>query len=234
VTTTEAKPQTYTFTSNAPGEITLTGEDGSTQTITGVADLAANGVRSLDFYHLGISVNLTAGSTGMTAAQAISQLTTASNDTIVVDGSGNSSTLQVGANVPDTLTLSFTNLQSSSLGSGTYKLGGTGGLASDGAESTVVGDIEAAHQLISAADGAIQILNSQRGTLGAAQNRLEHTINSLGVSVENLTASESRIRDADIASLSSEMVASQILQQAGVSVLSQANQTPQAVLKLLS
>ena len=86
---------------------------------------------------------------------------------------------------------------------------------------------------MTAVDGAIQQLSTQRGTLGAAQNRLEHTMNSLGVSVENLSASEIRIRDADIAELSSEMVSNQILQQAGVSVLSQANQAPQAVLKLL-
>lgn len=137
----------------------------------------------------------------MTSVQALGQLTSAANDSIVVDGSGNSSTLQVGANVPDTLTLYFTNLQSSNLGSGAYKLGGPAGLANDGDESTVAGDIEASHRLISAIDGAIQVLNTQRGTLGAAQNRLEHTINSLGVAVENLSASESRIRDADIAAL---------------------------------
>ena len=97
----------------------------------------------------------------------------------------------------------------------------------------MVGTIANAHNLITAVDGAIQQLSTQRGTLGAAQNRLEHTMNSLGVAVENLSASESRIRDADISELSSEMVSDQILQQAGVAVLSQANQAPQSVLKLL-
>jgi len=58
-------------------------------------------------------------------------------------------------------------------------------------------------------------------------------VNSLGVSVENLTASESRIRDADVAELSTQMVSNQILQQAGTAVLSQANQSSQAVLSLL-
>jgi flagellin len=82
-------------------------------------------------------------------------------------------------------------------------------------------------------DAAITTLNTRRSNLGAAQNRLEHTIASLGVAVENLSAAESRIRDADIAELSSQMVSNQILQQAGVSVLSQANQSPQAVLSLL-
>ncbi len=233
VTATEAKPQSYAFTSAAAGELTLTGADGTTQTLAGITDMAAGESRTFQFYQLGISVTLNAGPTGMSAANIVSQMTDAANDTIVVNGSGNASTLQVGANIPDTLTLYFTNLQSENLGSGAFKLGGAAGLANDGDESTVVGDIDASHQLIAAVDGAIQVLNSQRGTLGAAQNRLEHTINSLGVAVENLTASESRIRDADVAELSSQMVAAQILQQAGVSVLSQANQTPQAILSLL-
>ncbi|PKN82186.1 MAG: flagellin FliC, partial [Chloroflexi bacterium HGW-Chloroflexi-9] len=69
--------------------------------------------------------------------------------------------------------------------------------------------------------------------LGARQNQLETAINSLGVSVENMSASESRIRDADIAKVSSEMVTRQIMQQAGVAVLSQANAAPQSVLRLL-
>ncbi|MEE9278249.1 MAG: flagellin, partial [Dehalococcoidia bacterium] len=74
---------------------------------------------------------------------------------------------------------------------------------------------------------------SQRATFGASQNRVEITINSLSISVENLSASESRVRDADIAAVSSELVTRQILQQAGVSVLAQANQSAQAVLALL-
>jgi flagellin len=97
----------------------------------------------------------------------------------------------------------------------------------------IVGSITASHNVMTAIDGAIQTLNTQRGTLGAAQNRLEHSMRSLGVAVENLSASESRIRDADIAELSSEMVSAQILQSAGVSVLAQANQTPQSILQLL-
>ncbi|MDZ7729064.1 MAG: flagellin [Dehalococcoidia bacterium] len=82
-------------------------------------------------------------------------------------------------------------------------------------------------------DAAIEQVNAQRGQFGAVQNRLESTVRSLSVAVENLSASESRIRDADIAKLSSELVSNQILQQAGVSVLSQANSTPQAAVQLL-
>jgi len=82
-------------------------------------------------------------------------------------------------------------------------------------------------------DEAIEQVSTFRAQLGAAQNQMETAVNSLAVSVENLSASESRIRDADIAQVSSELVAKQIMQQAGVSVLSQANTAPQAVLSLL-
>ncbi len=99
--------------------------------------------------------------------------------------------------------------------------------------TTIVANNTASQALITQLDGAITTLNTVRGNLGASQNRLEHTVASLGVSVENLTASESRVRDADIASLSSKMASFQILQQAGTAVLSQANQSAQAVLKLL-
>ena len=84
-----------------------------------------------------------------------------------------------------------------------------------------------------AVDAAINTVSSFRGTLGAYQNRLEHTIANLGVTVENLTASESRIRDTDMAQ---EMVAftrSQILSQAGTAMLAQANASSQNVLQLL-
>jgi flagellin len=99
--------------------------------------------------------------------------------------------------------------------------------------ATIVASNTASQAFINQVDTAITTLNTRRSDLGAAQNRLEHTVNSLGVSVENLTASESRIRDADVAALSTQMVSNQILQQAGTAVLSQANQSSQAVLSLL-
>ena len=80
---------------------------------------------------------------------------------------------------------------------------------------------------------AVTTVSGARADLGAIQNRFEHTINNLNVAVENLSASESRIRDTDMAS---EMVAftrSQILSQAGTAMLAQANQAPQGVLQLL-
>ncbi|MDO5698876.1 MAG: flagellin [Dermatophilus congolensis] len=82
-------------------------------------------------------------------------------------------------------------------------------------------------------DAAIQRVSDQRADLGALQNRLNHTINNLGVSAENLAASESRIRDTDMAKEMTNFSRSQILQQAGISMLAQANQSSQGVLKLL-
>ena len=70
-------------------------------------------------------------------------------------------------------------------------------------------------------------------TFGAVQNRLEHTLNNISTYQENLTASESRIRDVDMASEMVEFSKDQILQQAGTSMLAQANQAPQGVLSLL-
>ncbi len=83
-------------------------------------------------------------------------------------------------------------------------------------------------------DSAIQKLSGNRSTLGALQNRMQSTINNLGVYKENLEAANSRIRDTDMAEESSELTKANILNQATMSVLGQANQTPQLALKLLS
>ncbi|GLJ03227.1 MULTISPECIES: flagellin Hag [Bacillus] len=82
-------------------------------------------------------------------------------------------------------------------------------------------------------DAAINQVSAQRAKLGAVQNRLEHTINNLGASAENLTAAESRIRDVDMAKEMSEFTKNNILSQASQAMLAQANQQPQNVLQLL-
>lgn len=90
-----------------------------------------------------------------------------------------------------------------------------------------------ASDAISMIDRAIDIVSRGRGDLGAGQNRLEHTIRNLGVGEENLGASESRIRDADMAKEMVRLTRGQILSQAGTAMLAQANQAPQSILKLL-
>ena len=82
-------------------------------------------------------------------------------------------------------------------------------------------------------DIALQTVSTARAQLGAIQNRFEHTINNLNVAVENLAASESRIRDTDMAQEMMNFTKNNILQQAGTAMLAQANQVPQAVLSLL-
>src|SRR3712207_2851970 len=86
---------------------------------------------------------------------------------------------------------------------------------------------------ITAIDTAIKQVSTARAGLGALQNRFEHTINNLNVSVENLSASESRIRDADMAQEMMQFTRNQILSQAGTAMLAQANQGSQGVLQLL-
>lgn len=82
-------------------------------------------------------------------------------------------------------------------------------------------------------DTAIAAVSTARATLGATQNRLEHTVTNLGTAIENLSASESRIRDVDMAGEMVTFTRNNILSQAGVSMLAQANQVPQSILSLL-
>lgn len=127
--------------------------------------------------------------------------------------------LQVGANDGETMTVSIGNMSAASLGV-------TAASVSVAAAST-------ANNTISEIDGAIAKVSTQRAQLGAWQNQLQSTINNLTTSSENITAARSRITDVDMAQEMSNFTKNQVLQQAGVSMLAQANQVPQAVLKLL-
>jgi len=102
-----------------------------------------------------------------------------------------------------------------------------------GVRGISVTDRDKANKAMDALDRAMDLVSSERSKLGAMQNRLEHTVNSLGVAIENLTASESRIRDLDIAEEMVELTRNQILIQAGTAMLAQANMKPQSIMKLL-
>lgn len=104
------------------------------------------------------------------------------------------------------------------------------GLAVD---TSSIGTQNASSTAIGSVDDALSVINSARATLGATQNRLETTVKDLKNNVENLSASRSRIQDADFASETAQLAKSQILQQAGMAMLAQANQLPQQVLSLL-
>lgn len=92
---------------------------------------------------------------------------------------------------------------------------------------------EGAQTSLTALDSAQTLVNGYRANLGAIQNRLTSTADNLGVSIENLSSANSRIRDTDVAQASSEMTRNNILMQAGTSTLAQANQTNQLALKLI-
>jgi flagellin-like hook-associated protein FlgL len=113
-------------------------------------------------------------------------------------------------------------------------VGGTNQTAAQTAAATpTFSGATGASNAINAIDAAIKTVSAQRADLGAISNRFEHTVNNLNVAIENTTASESRIRDTDMASEMTNFTRAQVLTQAGTSMLAQANQSTQSILKLL-
>jgi flagellin len=133
------------------------------------------------------------------------------------------------------VTGSFDGVGAGPSGTGTAYAGSGGGFsAADLAvDSVSLTTKSGAQSAIAALDTAISTVSNSRANLGALQNRFEHTINNLNVTQENLSASESRIRDTDMAQEMMSFTRSQILSQAGTAMLAQANQAPQSVLSLL-
>ncbi|MCK9494248.1 MAG: flagellin [Dehalococcoidia bacterium] len=217
---------TYTLNDETGGVLSLSVTSGGftrSETFT-VQNMGANASQDIIFEELGVTFTLehdaNAGNvTGTAIAAGLD------GDTVVTTSSSSAS-FRVGSEVGDDITLSFSDMRSSALGN-------AGKLSTLIADNTAVATTGEADTLLASVDTAIEQVSTFRAVLGARQNQLETAINSLGVSVENLSASESRIRDADIAAVSSEMVTRQIMQQAGVSVLAQANSAPQSVLSLL-
>jgi len=144
------------------------------------------------------------------------------NGTKLLDGSASALTFQVGASDQANESQVVVDLSSADVGAI-----GTAVKALD------VSSAANALSSITTVDTNIQTVSTERAKLGASQNRFEHTINSLNVAVENLSASESRIRDTDMAAEMMEFTRAQILSQAGTAMLAQANQAPQTVLQLL-
>ena len=143
--------------------------------------------------------------------------TTQFNTMNLLDGSFSSKKLQVGALQGQSIDLSIDSMSASSLA-----VSGLG-----------VSSFSSAGNAMSAIQSAIDKVSTQRATLGAVQNRLEHTIANLDTTAENTTAAESRIRDTDMAAEMVEFSKNNILSQAGQAMLAQANQSNQGVLSLL-
>ncbi|MED3574364.1 flagellin N-terminal helical domain-containing protein [Cytobacillus praedii] len=145
--------------------------------------------------------------------------------------SSSSLTFQVGANSGETIKLDLVDATVTALKLDTA--GGIKDLVSD-VTSTVDGTLNGiAKGNLDIIQNAINTVSQNRSNLGAVQNRLEHTINNLGTTSENLQAAESRIRDVDMAKEMMTMTKNNILTQAAQAMLAQANQQPQGVLQLL-
>lgn len=171
----------------------------------------------------GRNITITEGGTGVTAG----------GEGILSDGTGsfgNASPITFRG----TITLSAT--EAITFGGGVEADAGfTGDIALDasGVDTVDISSVEGAETAMQRIDAAISSIDSNRGDLGAIQNRFESTIANLQNVAENLSAARSRILDADIAQETSAMTKSNILQQAGVAILAQANQVPQLALSLL-
>ncbi|MEM9070777.1 MAG: flagellin [Myxococcota bacterium] len=148
------------------------------------------------------------------------------NGTALLDGSATGVEFQVGINntANDRISVDIGDMRSATLGTG-----GGGAALSTASIATKAG----AQTALGILDAAIEDTSSARADVGAVDNRLQVTVSNLASARENLSAANSRIRDADIAQASAELTRNTILQQAGTSVLAQANQTPQLALSLL-
>ena len=217
-------------------------------------------IADFNFSSTGETLTVTANSGGKFAGQAgDGQIEYKSGVAPVVtpvtkgaNGTNGNLTFQVGANNDQQMVVSINDMRSASLGiSSTNANADADALAgsatfSSGTENQITKDVTSgteyaldvstaakATDAVKVFDTAIEKVSSERSKLGAAQNRLEHTINNLGTSAENLQAAESRIRDVDMAKEMMNFTKNNILNQAAQAMLSQANQQPQAVLQLL-
>ncbi len=197
---------------NSGVKLTAEFTDGDGNSVTQVLDDVAipTGANSstINFDKLGFS--FTANS-----SLASESFSGGENSTITVTASA--AKFQIGANANQTIDLTINNMDKEALGI---------------KELDVLTE-ESSQASITALDAAIKQVSDERANLGAVQNRLEHTIKNLDTSSENLQASESRIRDVDMAKEMMEFTKQNILQQAATAMLAQANQAPQTVLQLL-
>ena len=155
------------------------------------------------------------------------------NNIKLLDGSKTDLSLQIGANFDATAT-SGSALNTLTIGSPLQAAGAsTLGIDGGGDLSTCFASSTAAASYISLVDTAISTISSRRSQIGSLQNRLESTIQSLAIKQENMSASESRIRDVDVAKEAAVFTKYQILQQASAQLLAQANQSPSIALSLI-
>jgi flagellin len=179
--------------------------------VVGLSTLAADNAQSAATDNLTLTAAEPGASTQITVSNQVGgQLFTAAT-TLTDAGSSDSGLVTAG------------------LKAGSYGGSDTGQFLSEIDLTSVKGSLNA----LDAVDNALQSVSSERANLGAIQNRLQSTIDNLSINVENLSAANSRILDADFAAETAELSRTQVLQQAGISILAQANAAPQQVLALL-
>jgi flagellin len=190
---------------------------------------------------ISFTLNTTNMSVGATMSGVVS-LTSLGTTTNALTYNDNSLQFQVGANENQILSLDVSDMRATALAISSTSAGAgfmstksvTNGTSSTASEYALdVSSATAAAAAITTFNTAITNVSEERAKLGSVQNRLEHTINNLDVTAENLQASESRIRDVDMAKEMMEFTKNNILMQAAQAMLAQANQQPQGVLQLL-
>jgi flagellin len=216
---------TFTF-SNTAGVLTLSdGTNSQAIDLTGVT-VAAGGSYELNYSELGVKVSVSAA-----ASKAGTDIATDLDAGTVITTAATGAEIQVGAdNAADNrLTLTFGNTQINGANSdGRMVQLDTDITTFDGA--TTAANSQA---LLTSVEDALTYVSEQRAALGAQQNRLDYTVANLQTQSENISASKSRITDADFAAETANLTRAQILQQAGTAMLAQANSLPQNVLSLL-
>ena len=209
---------TYSLSSaGGAGTLTLSDGVGNSQQVT-LGAIPTGGSETISFGTLGVKITVV-GDPAKTAANLSTDLAGLHIGT----GGSTGAVFQIGANEGDTLQAGFANAQTAA-----YTGFDAAITAFSGALNTTT-----AGALITATDTAIAYISGIRGGFGAVENRLTHTVASISVASENLNASESRIKDLDVASEMVNFTKTQILQQAGTSILAQANSAPQSILTLL-
>jgi len=220
---------------NEVGKIDINGTNTAEITLTGVAGDNATSIAQ--------AINDISADTGVTAVVNAGKidLTSADGSNIAVDvtTTGNLTTAVTGlAETTTYSTVTVTSANEDNLvitGGATSGLSGehTAALTGTTLEATTIATVDGAKAAIATVDAALNTINTSRASLGAVQNRFESVVTSIQTTSENLSAARSRIRDTDFAAETASLTKAQILQQAGVAMLSQANSLPQNVLSLL-
>jgi len=236
----------------------LTVSGGTTGTTAGTGTLTVNGTTTGT-----ITLGATASTNRAAVVAGVNAISAATGVTAVDDGTGvdlvasdgrnithsftqasgtfTATTTGVGAAATTRSTISLSTTSSAGItigGTTPTDAGFTAATTASALSGTAVANLDissvtGANTAIASVDAALDSINSSRATLGAVQSRFESVVSNLAVTSENLSAARSRIQDADFAAETAALTKGQILQQAGVSILSQANSQPQLVLSLL-